>query len=107
MAKAPGRRSRESVDHGSEQEHAEYRTSSRSALAANHLGRFERAAPAMANRLPAGFRSSGQLLRPDQPVGLPGGAARLVQLVDGCLRLPLERLQLDIRLDADARRSFA
>ena len=58
----------------------------------------------MAHRLPARARRPGQLPRPDQPLGLARCAARLVRAVVGCVRVSLDRLQLDLRSRPDTGR---
>src|SRR5580700_721278 len=61
----------------------------------------------MAHRVPSCFRSSSQFLRPHQLIGVPRRASCFLRLIVGCLRLSLQRFQLDLRPNADACRGLA
>lgn len=78
----------------------------RNSFAANGSERSQRTVQAMAHRISAIAGSFGQLFQSHQPVSCEALNIFLRNVAD-CVRLPFERVQLDVCADADAGGSLA
>src|SRR5713226_7736188 len=67
----------------------------------------QRASPALGHRIAAGFRGARQLFRSRESFRVARRAASVVRNFGGDVRLPVERVQLDLRGPATAFRTVA